>query len=101
MARRSFVNGLVWDATQCSGSAGTAIADNGIAVLLARPRPGAGNAAAPTAVTSGARKDGLTIGIANGNTGGAVDEATIKAYIESQQWDEDDQGFKITAPTEP
>jgi REP element-mobilizing transposase RayT len=35
-------------------------------------------------------------------TVGAVDEATIKAaYIESQRWDEDDQGFKITAPTEP
>ena len=27
---------------------------------------------------------------------GAVDEATIKAYIESQKRDEDDQGFKIT-----
>ena len=26
---------------------------------------------------------------------------TIKAYIENQKWDEDDQGFKITAPTEP
>jgi hypothetical protein len=24
-----------------------------------------------------------------------------KAYIESQKWDEDDQGFKITAPAEP
>ena len=34
-------------------------------------------------------------------TVGAVDEATIKAYIESQQWDEDDQGFKITATTKP
>jgi putative transposase len=34
-------------------------------------------------------------------TVGAVDEATIKACIESQKWDEDDQGFKITAPTEP
>jgi len=34
-------------------------------------------------------------------TVGAVDEATIKAYIESQKWDEDDQGFKITAPAEP
>ena len=34
-------------------------------------------------------------------TVGAVDEATIKAYIENQEWDEDDQGFKITAPTEP
>ena len=32
---------------------------------------------------------------------GAVDEETIRRYIESQQWDEDDKGFKITAPTEP
>jgi len=32
---------------------------------------------------------------------GAVDEETIKKYIENQKWDEDDQGFKITAPTEP
>ena len=32
---------------------------------------------------------------------GAVDEATIKKYIEDQKWDEDDQGFKITASTEP
>jgi hypothetical protein len=30
-----------------------------------------------------------------------VHEQTIKAYIETQNWDEDDQGFKITAPTEP
>ena len=34
-------------------------------------------------------------------TVGAVDEATNREYIESQQWDEDDQGFKIVAPTEP
>jgi hypothetical protein len=34
-------------------------------------------------------------------TVGAVDEATIKAYTESQKWDEDDQCFKITAPAEP
>jgi len=34
-------------------------------------------------------------------TVGAVDEETIKAYIENQKWDEDDQGFKVTAPTEP
>jgi putative transposase len=34
-------------------------------------------------------------------TVGAVDEETIKRYIESQRWDEDDQGFKITAPAEP
>lgn len=32
---------------------------------------------------------------------GAVDETTIKKYIEDQRWDDDDQGFKITAPTEP
>jgi putative transposase len=32
---------------------------------------------------------------------GAVDEDTIKKYIENQKWDEDDQGFKVTAPTEP
>jgi hypothetical protein len=31
-------------------------------------------------------------------TVGAVDEATIKAYIENQRWDEDDESFKITAP---
>jgi hypothetical protein len=33
--------------------------------------------------------------------GGRGGRATIKAYIESQKWDEDDQGFKITSPTEP
>jgi putative transposase len=32
---------------------------------------------------------------------GAVDEETIKKYLESQKWDDDGQGFKITAPTEP
>jgi putative transposase len=31
----------------------------------------------------------------------AVDEETVKCYIEEQKWHEDDQGFKITAPTEP
>ena len=31
----------------------------------------------------------------------AVDEQVIKADIENQKWDEEDQGFKITAPTEP
>lgn len=34
-------------------------------------------------------------------TVGAVDEATIKAHIENQRWDEDDESFKITAPTKP
>jgi REP element-mobilizing transposase RayT len=34
-------------------------------------------------------------------TVGAVDEKTVMQYIESQTWDQDDEGFKITAPTEP
>lgn len=34
-------------------------------------------------------------------TVGAVDKKTIREYIESQKWDEDDQGFKIVAPAEP
>ena len=34
-------------------------------------------------------------------TGGAVDQETIKKYIESQQWHDDAEGFKITAPTKP
>jgi len=32
---------------------------------------------------------------------GAVDEKTIREYIENQKWDQDDQGFTITAPSEP
>jgi putative transposase len=34
-------------------------------------------------------------------TVGAVDEATIKEYIENQKWDEEGEGFKIVAPTKP
>ena len=34
-------------------------------------------------------------------TVGAVDEKTIREYIENQRWDEDEEGFKITAPTKP
>jgi len=34
-------------------------------------------------------------------TVGAVDEELIKRYIENQRWDEDDEGFKILAPTKP
>ena len=34
-------------------------------------------------------------------TAGAVDEKTIREYMESQTWEEDDQGFKIVAPAEP
>ena len=69
MARRSFVNELALDATHCSGSAGTAIADNAIAVPLAGPKPVSGSAAVPTAATSGARKDGSITATGSGNTG--------------------------------
>jgi putative transposase len=34
-------------------------------------------------------------------TVGAVDEKTIREYIENQNWEDDIEGFKITAPTEP
>jgi putative transposase len=32
---------------------------------------------------------------------GAVDEETIRKYIESQQWEDPGENFKITAPSEP
>jgi REP element-mobilizing transposase RayT len=32
---------------------------------------------------------------------GAVDEETIKHYIERQKWEDEDQASKITAPSEP
>ena len=34
-------------------------------------------------------------------TVGAVDEQTVREYIESQKWDEDVEGFKITAAESP
>ena len=34
-------------------------------------------------------------------TVGAVDEKTIREYIEKQKFEDDQDGFKITAPTEP
>jgi putative transposase len=34
-------------------------------------------------------------------TVGAVDETTVKKYIESQKWESDVEAFKITAPPEP
>jgi hypothetical protein len=69
MARRSFVNGPAWDATRCSGSADTAIADNAIAVPFAEQKRGAGSAVAPTAATSAAPEDGSIIATVSGNTG--------------------------------
>jgi hypothetical protein len=32
---------------------------------------------------------------------GAVAELTVMQYAESQKWDQDDEGFKVTAPTQP
>jgi hypothetical protein len=32
---------------------------------------------------------------------GAVDEKAIWEYIENQRWDEQMDGFTVTAPTEP
>jgi len=32
---------------------------------------------------------------------GAVDEETIRRYIESQKWEDPGESFKITAPSEP
>ena len=34
-------------------------------------------------------------------TVGAVDEATVKAYIEAQKWETDVEAFKVVAPPEP
>ena len=34
-------------------------------------------------------------------TVGAVDEKKVMEYIECQKWDEEADGFKITAPAEP
>ena len=53
------------DARRCSGFARTAIADRSIAVQLAATKLGAGNAALPTAATSGVRKGGLIIATGN------------------------------------
>jgi hypothetical protein len=70
MARWFFVNGFVrpLDATQCSGSAGTATAGNVTVAMRAAWKPGAGSGAVPTAATSEAPKDGSIIATGNANT---------------------------------
>ena len=70
MARWFFVNGFVRlsDATQFSGSAGTATGDSVTAARSAAPKPGAGSAAAPTTGTSEARKESSIIGIGSEDT---------------------------------
>jgi len=57
------------DVIQCSGSVGIVIGGNAIAALLAVPKHVSGNAAAPTASTSGVSKDGWTIATGNGRIG--------------------------------
>jgi hypothetical protein len=32
---------------------------------------------------------------------GALDEATIREYIENQKWDEEGERFRIVTPTKP
>ena len=34
-------------------------------------------------------------------TVGAVDEQTVREYIEGQKWDEDVEGFRVVAPESP
>jgi hypothetical protein len=71
MARWFFVNGFAWawDATRCSGSAGTAIAVNATAAPSVAIRPDAGNAVVPTAVINRALKDGSTTATDSGSIG--------------------------------
>jgi hypothetical protein len=70
MARWSFVNAFVrlQDATQSSGSAGTATAGSVTAAITAAPKPGAGSAAAPTTGTSEVWKEGSIIVTGNADT---------------------------------
>jgi hypothetical protein len=57
------------DARRCSGFVRIAIADRSIAVQPAALKPGAGNAALPTAVTSRVWRVDSTIATGNGSTG--------------------------------
>jgi hypothetical protein len=73
MAKWFFGSGLAAasDATRCSGSASTVIADTAIAVPLAALKPGSSSDAVPTAATSGAWKDDSIIATGSGNIGNA------------------------------
>jgi hypothetical protein len=57
------------DARRHFGFVRTAIADSAIAVRLAARKRGAGNAALPTAATSGVGRAGSIIATGNGRTG--------------------------------
>ena len=62
----------VTSVTQCSSSAGTAIADSATAVPNAVSEPVSINDGAPTAATSRAPRDGSIIAIASAITGAAA-----------------------------
>ena len=70
MAKWFFGSGFaaVVNATRCSGSASTVIADTAIAVVPAVLKPDSSSDAGPTAAISGARKDDSIIAIASDNT---------------------------------
>jgi hypothetical protein len=58
----------------------------------------AGGVPAPSETVLGTAPVGARILLRDGGRCGREDD---HEYIENQKWDEDDQGFKITAPTEP
>jgi hypothetical protein len=59
------------DVTRCSGSASIVIADIAIAASLAALKLGSGSGAAPTAGTSGVRKEDSTTATVSGSIGAA------------------------------
>jgi hypothetical protein len=71
MAKWFFGSGFAaaGNATRCSGFVSTVIADTAIAVPLAVFKPGASSDAAPTVVTSAARKDDSIIATGSGSIG--------------------------------
>ena len=70
MAKRFSVNGSAAHARLCSGSVGIVIADSDTAALVVAPKPGSGNGAVLTAVTSRAWKDVWTIATGSAGIGG-------------------------------
>jgi hypothetical protein len=74
MARWFFVNGFVRqpDATRCSGSVGTATADNVTAAKRAASKPAAVSAVVLTIATREAPKDGSIIVTGNADTAGVA-----------------------------
>ena len=61
--------------------------------------PFAGGVPGPAKAVLGTTHVGTRVLLRDGGRGGRGNDQGL--YIESQKWDEDDQGFKITAPNEP